>query len=666
MSSYTKKISDSMSNKDNIRNVSIVSHVDHGKTTLSDHLLQAGGLISRTMAGTARALDYLEEEQRRGITIKTANISFLYNTGELEYLINLVDTPGHVDFSGMVSQALRLVDGVIIVVDAVEQVMAQTESVIKQSMSECLKPILFINKIDRLINELKLPKEEIETRVSNIVQMVNELISQYAPEEFKQNWKVKFNEGTVLIGSALNGWAISKYSKNIPHFEEIIQNHLNKQIDVLRTNYPVIDSVMQSIIQHVPKPQIGQRNRSKFITQFLDQKAQEALQNCNDKGPIIICLGKLLHEDNRGLIAVTRVFSGLVKSGSMLRNRRTGEVTRIQQVCIYKGQSLMTIDSVGAGNIAVLIGLKNIQIGDTFVDDVDDFPNILFNQIPYLQESVISQRIEPKKISDIPKLTKILGVLSLIKPNFHYNIDEDTGEIKVFGIGELQLEIIQGEIQKENIAIEVSDPEVTLVEQIDKEVTLQETDHLGLLQITIICKPFTEDIQKNRDCIYSDYRDNCLEVKLANINEEIRDLIRDGFKNAILRGPLKGYPIRKLHLVIENIVELEADSLRYEIIIPLIRNVVHEAMINANVGIYEPIYKFTINTPIHYLGPVLTVVQKFGSEIEGTEHLASKSIIKGEISVESSLRTASELRSASEGYAFWQFEFIGYKRKKYS
>ena len=663
MSSYTKKISESMANKNNIRNVSIVSHVDHGKTTLSDHLLQAGGLISRSMAGTARALDYLEEEQRRGITIKTANISFLFNTENDDYLINLVDTPGHVDFSGMVSQALRLVDGVVIVVDAVEQVMAQTESVIKQSMSECLKPILFINKVDRLINELKLPKEEIETRLNNIIQMINELIEQYALETFKQKWKVRFDNGTVLIGSALNGWAISSFSKNIPPFEKIIQYHLDDQLDVLKEEFSIISSFMKSIIQNVPNPQIGQDTRSRHITQYLDQKSEEALRNCNDTGPNIICLGKLLFEDNRGLIAVTRVFSGKVKAGSILKNRRTGETARIQQACIYKGQSLMTIDSVGAGNIAVLIGLKNVQIGDTFVDDIPEFPNILFKQIPYLQESVISQRIEPRRVSDIPKLTKILEILSLIKPNFHYNVDENTGEIKIFGIGELQLEIIQGEIQDSNIEVVVSEPEVTLVEQIDTEFYLKKKDQLELLEVSIRCKVFGEETER-KDCVYSDYRDNCLEVNLVNTTEEKIDLLREGFRNAILRGPIKRLPIRKLHLVVEEIKELEPDSFRYEIIIPHLRNIIHEAMINGNIGIYEPIYKFTINTPLHYLGPVLTVVQRFGSEIEETEHLASRTIIKGEISVESSLQTASYLRSASEGYAFWQFEFLGYRRKK--
>lgn len=660
MSSYAKKVSSSMGNKQNIRNVSVVSHVDHGKTTLSDHLLQAGGLISKTMAGSARALDYLEEEQKRGITIKTANISFIFEQENEPYLVNLVDTPGHVDFSGMVSQALRLVDGVIIVVDAVEQIMAQTESVIRQSMNEYLRPILFINKVDRLINELKLPKEEIETRINNIIEMVNELIDQYSISSDNKEWKVRFDKGTVIIGSALNGWAISSYSKMIPHFDMIIKHHEDDNIEQLRSNFPIVDAFLTSIINNIPSPKVAQLERVQHITQFIDESSKQAIQECNDAGPLISCLGKLLYEDNRGIISVIRIFSGSVKSGSTIRNRRTGETTRVQQVCIYKGQSLETIGSVGAGNIAVIIGLKNVQIGDTLVVESENPPNVLFNQIFYLQESVISQRIEPVKVSDIPKLQKNLEILSLIKPNFHNSTDENTGEMKIYGIGELQLEIIIGEIEKSGIAVEVSNPEVILIEQIEEEVRLQKIDYLNLLKIDLTCMSSQED---TKDCIYSDYRDNCLKVESKTTTEEIQDLIKIGFRNAILRGPLKGYPVRKLTLILQDIKELAPDSLRYEIIVPLVKNAVHEALQKGKVGIFEPIYRFSISTPLHYLGPVLTVMQRFGSNIEDTEHIASRSTVKGEISVESSLQIASELRSASDGYAFWQFEFLGFKRK---
>ncbi|MBY9000658.1 MAG: GTP-binding protein [Candidatus Heimdallarchaeota archaeon] len=661
MSKYIENISVSMKDKVNIRNVSIISHVDHGKTTLSDHLLQAGGLISPSMAGSARVLDYLDEEQKRGITIKTANISLLYTHDNISHLINLVDTPGHVDFSGMVSQALRLVDGVIVVVDVVEQIMAQTESVIRQAMKECLRPILFINKIDRLINELKLPKEDIEVRIGNIIQMVNELINQYAHPPFKKDWQVRFDNGTVVIGSALHAWAISVYSKRPPLFDEIIKLHAENNLKRLRTDFPVTESMLSSIIDNVPNPKDAQKYRIKYITQFIDQKAEQALVNCEDNGSSILCLGKLLHEDNRGLISVVRIFSGTVKSGDILLNGRTGESSRIQQVCIYKGQSLMKMDAVGAGNIAALIGMKNVQIGDTLIEKAEHHQNVLFEQILYLQESVISRRIEPAKVSDIPKLLKVLDILALIKPNFHHSTDENTGEMKIFGIGELQLEIILGEIEQNNIKVNVSDPEVTLVEQIERKVELVKKDQLDLLEITLTCEPTD---QNEKVCVYSDHRENCLLVEDKNWGEEINDLFEIGFRNAILKGPMKGFFVRKLTMVVKEIKELSPNSIRYEIIVPLVRNTIHEALIEGNIGIYEPIYSFSINTPIHYMGAILAVIQRSGCEISNTEHHVLRTIIHGEISVESSLQIALELRAASEGYAFWQFKFQGYKKRK--
>ncbi len=154
-----------MHRKDFIRNVGIVAHIDHGKTTLSDNLLVDAGLLAPQVAGSARVLDYLQEEQRRGITIKTANISFLHKMAKETYLINLVDTPGHVDFIGRVSRALRAVDGVIVVVDSVEEIMAQTETVVRQALEERVRPLLFINKVDRLIRELRLSPNEITREI---------------------------------------------------------------------------------------------------------------------------------------------------------------------------------------------------------------------------------------------------------------------------------------------------------------------------------------------------------------------------------------------------------------------------------------------------------------------------------------------------------------------
>jgi elongation factor 2 len=150
-----------MHRKEAIRNIGIIAHIDHGKTTLTDSLLAGTGLLSPKVAGSARVLDYLKEEQKRGITLKTASISLLYKTADENFRVNLVDTPGHVDFTGKVARALRSIDGAVVVVDAVEEIMAQTEIVIRQALEERVRPVLFINKVDRLIIELRLNEAQI-------------------------------------------------------------------------------------------------------------------------------------------------------------------------------------------------------------------------------------------------------------------------------------------------------------------------------------------------------------------------------------------------------------------------------------------------------------------------------------------------------------------------
>jgi len=168
-----------MKNTVQIRNIGLVGHIDHGKTTLSDSLLSEAGLLSPDLAGEARALDYLEEEQKRGITMKSTNISLYYEKtleGQEPFLINLVDTPGHLDFSGKVTRALRLIDGVVVVVDAVEEIISQSETVIRQALQEGVKPVLFINKVDRLIRELKLSDEKIKQKYIRIIKKFNALI----------------------------------------------------------------------------------------------------------------------------------------------------------------------------------------------------------------------------------------------------------------------------------------------------------------------------------------------------------------------------------------------------------------------------------------------------------------------------------------------------------
>ncbi len=188
---------------------SIVAHIDHGKSTMCDYLLARAGLMSEELAGEKRMTDYDEEEQKRIITIFTTVVNLLYKYKDKEYLIQLNDTPGHISFTGEVSRAIRASDGIILLVDAVEGVMTQTITNLKLALKEGCKPVLYINKVDRLISELRLSPQEVVSKIDNIIREVNKLIENYAPEGYKKKWKVNFADGSVAVGSAKDGWGFT-------------------------------------------------------------------------------------------------------------------------------------------------------------------------------------------------------------------------------------------------------------------------------------------------------------------------------------------------------------------------------------------------------------------------------------------------------------------------
>src|SRR3989338_5499253 len=180
-----------------IRNIGVCAHIDHGKTTFSDNLLAGAGMMSEELAGKQCALDFREDEQARGITIDSASVSMVHTIGDKEFLINLIDTPGHVDFGGDVTRAMRAVDGAIVLVCASEGPMPQTETVLRQALRERVKPVLFINKTDRLIKELKLTPQQMQERFIKQITEVNKIIRSIAPDEYKEIWQVSVEKGTV-------------------------------------------------------------------------------------------------------------------------------------------------------------------------------------------------------------------------------------------------------------------------------------------------------------------------------------------------------------------------------------------------------------------------------------------------------------------------------------
>ncbi|MCL4375859.1 GTP-binding protein, partial [Candidatus Marsarchaeota archaeon] len=252
-----------MSGIDNIRNVAIIAHVHHGKTTLTDSLLAKAGIISKSVAGDALYTNYEAIEKDRRMTIKSANISLAFNYNAKDYIINLIDTPGHVDFGGHVTRSMRAVDGVVLVVDPVEGIMPQTETVLRQALQERAKPTLFVNKTDRLLNELRLTPEQTFERLVKLITDINRLIARYVPEEFADKWILSVENGSVCFGSAYKKWGISTdiMQKYKVTFKDIFDLTAKNDEQKLQEVAPIDEATLSMIIKHLPNPRQAQAYR---------------------------------------------------------------------------------------------------------------------------------------------------------------------------------------------------------------------------------------------------------------------------------------------------------------------------------------------------------------------------------------------------------------------
>ena len=439
----TSSVKELMRKPEQIRNIGIVAHIDHGKTTLTDNLLAGAGMISEELAGKQLAMDFVEQEQERGITIYSANVSMVHEWEGEDYLINLIDTPGHVDFGGDVTRAMRAVDGVVVVADAVEGCMPQTDTVVRQALKERVRPILFINKVDRLIKELKLSPEEMQERFKKIITDVNLLIHKYAEEQYKDKWTVNVNDGSVAFGSAVRNWAISIpfMQKSGISFRDVIDltNKGPEGEDELADKAPLHIIVLNMVIKHLPNPLEAQKYRiEKIWPGEKDSEVAKDMADCNPDGKLAAVLTKLYPDPHAGYVATVRIFSGKMKTGQEVYLIGSKKSVKVQQVSIYKGQQRVNMEEVDAGNIVGIVGLKEASSGETLCDPDNPIPG--FELITHIFEPVVTKAIEPKSPKQLSKLIEFLRRTAKEDPTLRVKINEDTGEYLVSGLGELHID----------------------------------------------------------------------------------------------------------------------------------------------------------------------------------------------------------------------------------
>ena len=463
-----KKATEVMHILPQIRNLCIAAHIDHGKTTLSDNLIAGAGMMSEDLAGKSRVLDFDEQESARGITINAASASMVHGVEGTDYLINLIDTPGHVDFGGDVTRAMRAVDGCFILACAVEGPMPQTETVVRQALKEKVKPVLFINKVDRLINELQVTPEDMMERFKETITKVNKLIRQFAPEEKKKEWQVSVGDGTVAFGSAYHNWGITVpyMAKSGISFKDIFEYCNNEQQRELAQKAPVHEVLLDMAVTKLPGPVEAQPYRIPNIwTGDLDTPIGKAMITCDPDAELAMMITKIWMDPHAGEVAVGRLYSGAINQGESVYAIGAAKPERVQQVSMMVGGDRITVPKVVAGNIAAITGIRSAAAGVTLSRDKDFTP---FEAIRHYSDPVVTVAVEPKSMKDLPKFIDALRSLAKSDASLQVMTNQETGEALLAGMGELHLEITVYRLEEEqNIKVKVSPPIVVYRESVE-------------------------------------------------------------------------------------------------------------------------------------------------------------------------------------------------------
>lgn len=692
-------IKELMGRPEQIRNIGIVAHIDHGKTTLTDNLLAGAGMISEDLAGQQLAMDFVEQEQERGITIYAANVSMVHNVSGKDYLINLIDTPGHVDFGGDVTRAMRAVDGVVVVADAVEGCMPQTETVLRQALKERVRPVLFINKVDRLLKELKLTPEQMEARFKKIITEVNMLIQKHCEDEFKDKFTVNVIDGSVAFGSALRNWAISvpMMKDSGISFKDIIEITTQGKEKELSKKAPLHEVILNMVIKHLPHPLTAQRYRIKKIWPGeSDSPIAKSMELCSSDGHLAAIVTKVYPDPHAGYVATVRIFSGKIKSGQDLYLVGSKKREKTQQVSVYKGQQRVTMEEVVAGNIVGIVGLKSAFSGETLSES--DYVIPAFESIKHIFEPVVTKAVEPKHPKQLAKLIDFLRKTSREDPTLSININEETGEYLVSGLGELHIDAkIERPLKDAEIDVSVSPPIVIYKESVKEKTPtavegkspnrhnrfyfvtepLEEKVYQAMVEGEI---PDQEVKKKNVDLqdklvSLGMERDEIKKLKMIHNRNmfldktrgvhailEVMEMLKESFVEAMNQGPLAREPCSATKVMLMD-AKLHEDAIHRgpAQVIPAVRRAIRDAMIGSKAYILEPKQVIRIDVPTEQLSGAMKEVQNRRGQINEMNEERGTTIIKAKLPVAEMFGFNSALKSGTGGQGFFWLIDVKYE-----
>jgi len=672
------------------RNIGIMAHIDAGKTTTTERILFYTGVNHRLgeVHDGAATMDWMVQEQERGITITSAATTTFWNYRGKQYKINIIDTPGHVDFTVEVERSLRVLDGVIALFCSVGGVEPQSETVWRQADKYKVPRISFVNKMDRAGADFFGVVEKIRERLGMIAvplqipigheenfQGVVDLITNKAYIWEEESLGIEIKE--IPIPDDMVDMAAEYRMKLVEgcaeESEELLEKFIldsdsiseDEMIDIIRKATlslkitPVLcgSSFKNKGVQHLLDAVI------KFLPSPIDIDAiqginpkteKEEIRKADASEPFAALAFKIATDPYVGKLCFFRVYSGSLDAGSYIWNASTRSKERISRILQMHANKQNPIDRIEAGDIAAAVGFKNIHTGDSLC--AEKHP-ILLEAITF-PEPVISVAVEPKTQADVDKLSNALRKLSEEDPTFHVKVDDDSGQTLISGMGELHLEILLDRLKREfNIECNQGAPQVAYKEAITtvvqhREVYKKQTGGRGkFADIVFEIGPADED---ETGLQFID------EVKGGNIPKEYIPSVEKGFRQAMQNGVLAGFPLNnlKVRLIDGSFHQVDSDSLSFEL---AARIGFKNACKKSQAVLLEPFMKLEVVTPEDYVGDVSGDINRRRGHMEGLSSRANLQVINAKVPLAEMFGYVTALRTLTSGRATSTLEFHNYQ-----
>lgn len=673
------------------RNIGIMAHIDAGKTTTTERILYYTGIIHKIgeVHDGAATMDWMKQEQERGITITSAATTTYWKHNNTPYKINIIDTPGHIDFGVEVERSLRVLDGAVAVFCAVGGVQPQSETVWRQANKYHVPRIAFINKMDRIGADFFRVVSEIESKLSakplpvqipigeeeNFIGVID-LIENKAIIWEEDEYGIKYNYSQIpenFVSSAAE-WRENLIEKIAEYDNTILEKFLDEKQEV--TKEEIINAIRQATIQQKIFPVLcGSSLKNKGVQKLLDAISlflpspdevgdvkginpyteKEEIREPDNTKPFAALAFKIIADPFVGRLAYIRIYSGELKVGIQVYNPRTQKKERISNIYRMHANKQIAIDSIEAGDICAIAGFKEIKTGDTLC--ANDKP-IILESIEF-PDPVIGVAIEPKTQADLEKLDKALGKLLEEDPTFKINVDAETGQTIMSGMGELHLEILIDRLKREsNIELNQGKPQVTY-----KETLKTSVEHREIFKKQTGGKGRFADIAVRLSPADKNVKDLQFINKLSGgvIPKEYIPSIEKGFREAMQNGPTANFKLEnlKVELLDGSYHNVDSDPLSFEIAAKI---AFKNAAKNAGSLILEPIMNLEIETPEIYMGDIISDINKRRGQILDSESKANARIISAKVPLAETFGYVTVLRSLSSGRATSSMEFSHYEK----